>query len=622
MELQELVRHSLEPIRDTGNNSLVLQFADYNSRIEAWGQNWIRRDQQLRELVLSEPFLSAAVFNIASTRAAFSWKVSGPTSTAGKIQDMLNASQYRQGFHTLKLMVAYDVLTQDNGGFVYVIRKEASYNAPVLGLVHLDAGRCYRTGNPLKPVIYIDEDRQEHLLEWFQVMTFEDMPHPSYRAHGRQVCFVSRILRAAETIKELMRYKEEKISGRYTRAIHVVGGVSSTEMEDAKKTASMSADNVGLLHYMEPIILTTLDPSATVSHVQIDMATLPDGFQESEQLKWYITLIAMAAGGEYQDFSPLPGGNLGTSSQSETLHKKAQAKGHALWMKTWEIKLRMSGAIPKNVAFQFQQQDPQAEMERAKIQKLRAETREIRITSGEITPSIAQQIAVDDGDLRAEYLTIMGQADATPVTTVYDDDAPISNKSVAYPVARYAANLITHKAQTSRINSLSQADFLQYLPDTIRIDKETVLFTTDHWMCDELVYAAVKAGISPKVLRDRLPSNWRVTIYSNKVCVNGETVYTYSPTKCKLPEPQKRFISKRYSSDVIAEAVQSIGSAPIQDIMRKAMVEISALYNIRPATKEIKNQIVKHLAVPYPELWLPAVLMRFDATQRQSHSTN
>lgn len=622
MDLRELVSHSLEPVREPvrANNAFLLQFADYQSRIEPWGQNWIRRDQQLRELVLSEPFLSAAVFNIASTRAAFSWKVSGPTSTAQKIQDMLNASQYRQGFHTLKLMVAYDVLTQDNGGFVYVIRKD--HNSPVLGLVHLDAGRCYRTGNPLKPVIYVDDHQEEHLLEWFQVMTFEDMPHPSYRAHGRQVCFVSRILRAAETIKELMRYKEEKISGRYTRAIHIVGGVSSTEIEDAKKTASMMSDNAGLLHYMEPIILTTLDPSGTVSHVQIDMATLPDGFNESEQLKWYITLIAMAAGGEYQDFSPLPGGNLGTSSQSETLHKKAQAKGHALWMKTWETKLRMSGVIPKNVAFQFQQQDPQAEMERAKIRRERAETRKIQIESQEVTVEIAQQIAVDDGDLRAEYLAMMGQTDATPITTVYDDDAPSVNKAVAYPVARYAADLIARKAIHSKINSISQADFLKYLPDAIHIDKEVSLFTTEHWMCDELVYAAVKTGIHPKVLRDRLPSNWRVTIYSNRVVVNGKDVYRYEPSKCELPAHHKPVITKRYSSDIIAEAVQSIGTRPIQDIMRQAMGEINRLYTDRPATKAIKSEVVQFMSKPYPEIWLPAVLMRFNARYSQSHSTN
>ena len=542
MKLEDIVSHSLDrvepPDRYGSGSSILLTFADMQSRVEPWGGNWIRRDSQLRSLFLTEPYLCAAVYNIAATRSAFSWKVEGPPKTAHLIQKMFNDSEYQNGFSALQLKVAIDVLTQDNGGFAHIIRKDRQdASSPVWGLVHLDAARCYRTGNHLTPVIYVDSDGQEHPLAWYEVITFEDMPHPSYGARGRQVCFVSRILKAAETIKAITQYKDEKISGRHSRAIHIVSGVATHEIEDAQKIAQMNADNQGMMHYMAPIILTTLDPSGSVGHVKIEMASLPDGFEESEQLKWYITLIAMAAGGEYQDFSPLPGGNLGTSSQSETLHKKAQAKGHALWMKLWETKLRAANVLPNNVTFRFLQQDAQAELERATIAEKRATERKLRIESGEITPEIAQQMAVDSGDLKAEYLLLMGRQDETPITTVYDDDAPNPDRPVPFSVANEAAKSIVDFITHNKVQAISPIENLDYLHEAIRstIKTECFIGTDEHWLTNHLIDAANKAGLSPKVLRDRLPSNHLWQIKDDRITLNGQTIYC-KPRPTQLPQ--------------------------------------------------------------------------------------
>lgn len=549
MKLEELVQHSLdklEPIdRSRSSSSILLSFADLQSKIEPWGANWMLRDSQLRSLFLTEPFLCAAVYNVAATRSAFSWKIEGPPKTARLVQEMLNGSEYQHGFSALQLKVAVDVLTQDNGGFVHIVRKhKGNPSSAVVSLHHLDAARCYRTGNHLKPVIYIDSEGQEHILSWYEVMTFEDMPHPSYNARGRQVCFVSRVLKAAETIKAMTQYKDEKISGRYSRAIHVVSGVANHEIEDAKKIAQIQADNQGLMHYMEPIILTTLDPSGSVGHVKIDMASLPEGFSESEQLKWYITLIAMAAGGEYQDFSPLPGGNLGTSSQSETLHRKAQAKGHALWMKLWETKMRATNILPRSVAFRFLQQDAQAELEKAIIAEKRATERKIRIESGEITQTIAQQIAVDSGDLKAEYLLLMGQQDETPITTVYDDEPPDANKPIPFSIADEAAKAIVGLVIHSKVQAVAPIDNLEYLQEAIRsvLKTECVIGTTEHWLTDQLIDAAYIAGLSPKALRDRLPSNKLLFVKSDRIQLDGTTIYRKSrPAQTPPDTPPKQY---------------------------------------------------------------------------------
>ena len=162
---------------------------------------------------------------------------------------------------------------------------------------------------------------------------------------------------------------------------------------------------------MESLIIGSVDPTAHVDVATIMLAALPDGFDYETFMRWYVNQLALAFGNDYQEYAPLPGGNLGTSQQSQTLHLKSRAKGPRLFMKIIERAMNFTGVLPRNVKFVYGDQDITEDMDRTKLATMRAEERAIRIKSGEIDVRVARELAVAAGDLDEEYLTELETAD-------------------------------------------------------------------------------------------------------------------------------------------------------------------------------------------------------------------
>ncbi len=184
-------------------DSLVLSIATAADDFTPWGLDPVRRDQELRRFWPTEPVLASAVYALAIRNAVFSWTLEGPELTVAVVQDMLAMSDLGAGWLSLTTKLSIDVMTQDNGGFMEVIRERDEPDAPVLGLAHLDAGRCVRTGNAETPVIYQDAKGTYHRLKRHQVVMVVEMPSPVERMRGMQLCAVSRVLRAAQYLRDI-----------------------------------------------------------------------------------------------------------------------------------------------------------------------------------------------------------------------------------------------------------------------------------------------------------------------------------------------------------------------------------------------------------------------------------
>jgi len=76
-----------------------------------------------------------------------------------------------------------------------------------------------------------------------------------------------------------------------------------------------------------------------------------------------------------------------------------------------------AGVFPSDCLFVFKDKDPDEQKQKDEGAFRRAETRKKRIECGEITPAIARQIALDEGDLKEKYLTELNEADLTPEDT-------------------------------------------------------------------------------------------------------------------------------------------------------------------------------------------------------------
>lgn len=412
------------PTSMQGPDTQVLWFVgNYADEVPNWGGVWRQRDALLRAFITKEPFFASALNIMCARNAGFSWTLDGPPRTVAKALEILENANMGEGWDDLIVKTSIDLYTQDNGAFWELVREENNERAPVIGINHLDAAQCQHTGNPSTPVIYTDRLGKPHALKWWNVITMAEMPTPKESMRGMQYCALSRMLTGAKIQRNLMILENEKVSGRETRAIHLVQGITTQQLNDAIKDAQAKADGAGLLRYAAPVVVGTIDPTATVKHDTIELASLKEGYDEKLNFEHYMNLIAMAFASDYQEFAPLPGGGLGTGAQSEMLHLKNRGKGPERFRKliSHAINLRIA---PQNIKFIWTEQDLEAQKMEAEVRAIRAQTRATRIASFEISPDIARQLANDEGDLEEEYLIALDGYDISDTMRMSDSDQP------------------------------------------------------------------------------------------------------------------------------------------------------------------------------------------------------
>lgn len=447
-----------------GAGILVFNIAAAADDIPAWGQNWRLRDKKLREFWPTEPVMAGAVYSMMARDAALDISFDGPPRTVKAVQDMWDGVDYGGGPTQLISKLKIDLITQDNGAYLEVIRDGPGDEAalmgrkpppPVVSLSHLDAGQCWRTGNPYKPVIYQDpDDGGYHELAWYQVVVFSEMPSPIKRMRGMQYSALTRALRAAQIFRDIAIYKREKVGGRNPTSIHLVSGVAQSRITDSMKLGQETADNQGFVRYMLPVILASLDPNAAPAHVEIALKSLPDGFDEEAAFRLYISQLAMDFGADYQDFAPLPGGNLGTSQQSQMLDRKSSGKGKALFVKIMTRVLNYGGILPNNVTAEYQEKDVIAERDEWTVKQLVANTYKTLLDSGTITVPVARQMAQDDGILKPEYLELMAEEDVTEDVTV-EADVPYQEPDIVVPIPVEPPAVVSPAPAVKSLNAMA-----------------------------------------------------------------------------------------------------------------------------------------------------------------------
>jgi len=399
---------------------LTIGLASVADQVTPWGRNVRIRDRQLREFWPTESYLAGAMVNVSFRNTAFDWEIKSESDAVVKaVTEMLKAAIAGDSFGWVPFMnkLSEDLYSQDNGAFIELIRdpgmdatsKFKGPMAPVIGIAHLDAGQCFRTGNAETPVLYEDRDSVLHKLKWYEVIPLSDYPSAIERMNGVGYCAVTRSLRLAQIMKSIAVFKDEKISGRHFKAIHLVGGVSRTELDDAKKRTGEDADNKGLTRYMDPVIVASLDPEKPVSVATLDFASLPDGFDYDQEMQWYIAGLALDFGVDYQEFAPLPGGNIGSSAQSAILHKKSSGKGPRVFMRTLIESFKNYGVVPRNADMVFNDRNEQEEIEKQEIRTKATEEAVMAVRAGILTPEAARQDLVSRGIYTKE--TVAGIAE-------------------------------------------------------------------------------------------------------------------------------------------------------------------------------------------------------------------
>jgi len=393
---------------------LVLWLAGEADLITPWGTNQVARDIELRKFWPTENILASGLCSQAARFAAFPWELEGPERTTAMYRRILQGCEHGEGWQALWVKTLIDLFSQDNGAFIGIERTADNPGAPMVSMEHLDAGQCRRTGHWDYPVIYWDSKGLAHLLKWYQVWHMSEMPSPVERHRGIQMCVVSRCLRAAQIMRSISTYKEEKLGGQWENTLHLVSGVAQDLIDGARASGREEARAEGMTRWMRSAILATMDPTAPVTHEEINFAGLPDNFDEEIWMKWYITMLALAFLDEYQSFAPLPGGNLGTAQQSQTMAQKGLAKGPAQFMTMVERGMNFGGLLPATCTLTFGGKDSADDERKTNLQWRRSQIYGGYFKMGMPLPVILQ-IMRDNGDLKAEYLALAGAGnDPTP----------------------------------------------------------------------------------------------------------------------------------------------------------------------------------------------------------------
>lgn len=390
----------------------IIYAAGMADNMPAWGTAPRERDQKLRTFWTTEPILAGALLSVSTRYSGFEWDLEGPDKMIAMYERILHSSQHGYGWNALMMPFLQDYLGQDNGAFMEIVRTDDAPTAPVVQLNHLDSNQCTRTGVPSTPVVYHDRNGDAHLLKWYQVLMFTEMPSPIEKQVGRQVCAVSRVLESSRLMRDVTQFKRERANGQDSKQIHVVTGVSTQRIDDAINDARTQSTQEGYARYTRAVVIGSVNPEAQARVASIDLAKLPDGYDEEKAQRDYVTVLAMCFGVDYQDLAPLPTGSMGSGAQAEVLAVKARGRGPTMFMRNVEFAFNYHGILPQNVKFGYGNQDAAQDLDNAKLRTMRAEERAMRIKSGEISPEIARELAVAAGDLTQEQMDAM--ADYVP----------------------------------------------------------------------------------------------------------------------------------------------------------------------------------------------------------------
>lgn len=413
--------------------------------VSPWGQR--RRDRELRALSyavhngLFQGAVSAFIKRVQSTP----WEVKGGRNNARYYQDMLQNSDFHD-WDTWIARMLWDYLTQDFGTVNEVIGA-GDANKPiagrVLGIAHMDSLSCYSTKNKEYPIVYWnEEDGSMHQMHNTRIERFVDSPSPRKLAYGTGLCALSRYGSDANIDMLLGRYNNEMLSDLPMPGILSISGITEDQWKDAIGTYESNRRADGEHIFRQTMVLQGIDPANEIKISNTPFSTEPTNFDPEGYLRSNVNKLALSMGIDPQDIWPLSGQALGTGTQSEILHSKAQGKlfGNVLQMITRFLNRKV---LPDGLEFQFKFKDSEGDQAQATTaftwgdfinnasylspdEKRRFMAAQVESIRDVITDENGEVVALPDDDPKADDQEVIAPDD-NPLGAVADPTAVQAN---------------------------------------------------------------------------------------------------------------------------------------------------------------------------------------------------
>lgn len=381
------------------------------------------RDMLLSQSIHLEDMWAAAVAKAVTKQAARGFTVSDSADSAIRVERSQRTLLWYDGtVWSLGIQRwLQDFLLTDNGAFMEVERVSRRPWSRAVALWHLDSHHCYRTGDPKYPVTYWSADGQWHKLRYDQVIALADLPSPRREARGIGLCAASRAWNTITKLSAVETYFREKITGSRTLAIHIVNGMTATQLDDAISGGNDAQARKQFVVYKGSLIVPTIKADAPPSVVTIPLAEVPDGFDVDQERKDAYLRYANALGIPVQDVQPLSGQGLGTGTQTVMLVEEAEGYGVAAGMRALTQAIN-TYVLPAATTFALANtNDARERKQKAEADLVRAQVLATLAGMGAIDSAQAQNIAADEGLIPKEFIL----DDQTSGGSLEDDEKPM-----------------------------------------------------------------------------------------------------------------------------------------------------------------------------------------------------
>lgn len=329
---------------------------------------------------------------------------------------LYEASEFGKGWNSFYSPFLEDLTGQDNGAFAEVIGggdKSGPIVGPAISVAHLDSANCTRTGNPIFPVVYVDPDSQKsYKMHYTRVMTASQLPSANSRMHGVGLCAISRCVNIAQNLIDISIYKQEKLGSRPQRKMLITqGGLTPEDVANSFAKAEVSMNSQGLSRYSKTVVVGSQDtPMANI--VEVDLANMPDGFDEETTIVLGMATIALAWGMDARELFPSSKDG-GTKADAIISHIKQRGKAPGQTLEIMEFLFNQK-FLPPFLKMVFDYQDDAEDRQQAEIRNIRAQgrdrdmrgaitnkrvEREKMLQGGELTESQFEELELEDGRL-------------------------------------------------------------------------------------------------------------------------------------------------------------------------------------------------------------------------------
>lgn len=327
-----------------------------------------RRDTWLAKVVKKEPYLLGILQSVVSIDKSRGWTLVGGKIQVKKFVNVLHGFQSATdlfGWRNAISSSAQSYYQSDLGSVVEIGR--SMVNGPLAALYTVDPTKCRLTGDMETPLRYNNGAKDKQLWEpndYFRVTSF---PSPIESMNGLGYCAVSRCIELAKLMVSVFEHDREQLGSKAPKGILTInGGLTLDQWLLSLEESTAELKSLEREYYSGVQVLVG-EANSPIDVNLTSLSVLPTGFDQEKFTAMIIYGYALAFGYDPREFWPVSSGSLGTSTETESQHRRASSKGGLDFALGFQEKLQEE--LPETIQFEFEQRDVQGDIAEVEFEK-------------------------------------------------------------------------------------------------------------------------------------------------------------------------------------------------------------------------------------------------------------